>query len=144
MATAEFSKFAGTLSVALSQHHLLGFEIAQLESYCLREVQSIMEKRDMNKIIPAVVMHGLSCPGMWDLPRPQMEPVSPALAGKFFTTEPPGKSRRGSVFRELCLESTLPRVRVFPHLQLGKGTSLGLRGNLTLCPLQLRTQESGV
>ena len=30
-ATAEFSKFAGRLSAALSQHHLLGFEIAQLE-----------------------------------------------------------------------------------------------------------------
>ena len=29
MATAEFSKFAGILSVALSQHHLSGFEIAQ-------------------------------------------------------------------------------------------------------------------
>jgi len=28
---AEFSKFAGILSAALSQHHLLGFEIAQLE-----------------------------------------------------------------------------------------------------------------
>ena len=31
MATAEFSKFAGTLSAALSQHYLSGFEIAQLE-----------------------------------------------------------------------------------------------------------------
>ena len=31
VATAEFSKFAGVLSAALSQHHLLGFEIAQLE-----------------------------------------------------------------------------------------------------------------
>ena len=30
VATAEFSKFAGILSAALSQHHLLGFEIAQL------------------------------------------------------------------------------------------------------------------
>ena len=30
-ATVEFSKFAGILSVALSQHHLSGFEIAQLE-----------------------------------------------------------------------------------------------------------------
>jgi len=28
--TAEFSKFAGILSAALPQHHLLGFEIAQL------------------------------------------------------------------------------------------------------------------
>ena len=27
MATAEFSQFAGILSAALSQHHLLGFEI---------------------------------------------------------------------------------------------------------------------
>ena len=31
VATAKFSKFAGILSVALSQHHLLGFGIAQLE-----------------------------------------------------------------------------------------------------------------
>ena len=30
--TAAFSKFAGILSAALSQHHLLGFEIAQLNS----------------------------------------------------------------------------------------------------------------
>ena len=29
--------------------------------------------------------------GMWDLPRSGVEPVSPALAGGFFTTEPPGK-----------------------------------------------------
>ena len=31
----EFSKFAGILSVALSQHHLLGFEIAQLQFHHL-------------------------------------------------------------------------------------------------------------
>ena len=29
--------------------------------------------------------------GMWDLPRPGLEPVSPALAGGFLTTAPPGK-----------------------------------------------------
>ena len=28
---------------------------------------------------------------MWDLPGPGLEPVSPALAGRFLTTEPPGK-----------------------------------------------------
>ena len=33
--TAEFSKFAGILSEALSRHHLLGFEITQLEFYHL-------------------------------------------------------------------------------------------------------------
>ena len=31
--------------------------------------------------------------GMWDLPRPGLEPVSPALAGRFLTTAPPRKSQ---------------------------------------------------
>ena len=35
VATAEFSKFAGILTAALSQHHPLGFEIAQLEFHHL-------------------------------------------------------------------------------------------------------------
>ena len=35
VATAEFSKFAGISSAALSQHHLSGFEIAQLEFHHL-------------------------------------------------------------------------------------------------------------
>ena len=29
--------------------------------------------------------------GMWDLPRPGLEPVSPALAGRFSSAAPPGK-----------------------------------------------------
>ena len=29
--------------------------------------------------------------GMWDVPRPGLEPVSPALAGRLSTTAPPGK-----------------------------------------------------
>ena len=28
--------------------------------------------------------------GMWDLPKSGTEPMSPALTGRFFTTEPPG------------------------------------------------------
>ena len=37
-------------------------------------------------------MYGPSCPGgMWNLPRVGIEPVSPALAGRFLTTGPPGK-----------------------------------------------------
>ena len=35
VATAEFCKFAGILSAALSQHHLLGLEITQLEFHHL-------------------------------------------------------------------------------------------------------------
>ena len=30
--------------------------------------------------------------GMWDTPGPGIKPVSPALAGRFLTTAPPGKS----------------------------------------------------
>ena len=35
MATAEFFIFVGILSVALSQNHLVGYEIAQLEFHHL-------------------------------------------------------------------------------------------------------------
>ena len=34
---------------------------------------------------------GLPRPSPGDLPNPGIDPKSPALAGKFFTTEPPGK-----------------------------------------------------
>ena len=30
-------------------------------------------------------------PSPGDIPDPEIEPMSPALAGRFFTTEPPGK-----------------------------------------------------
>ena len=35
--------------------------------------------------------------GMWDLPRPGLEPVSPALAGRFSTTAPPGKPQNAEL-----------------------------------------------
>ena len=38
--------------------------------------------------------------GMWDLPRPGPEPVSPALAGRFSTTAPPRKP--WSIFLGSC------------------------------------------
>ena len=41
MAPAEFSKFAGILRAALSQHHLLGFEIAQLYVYAYYNGENI-------------------------------------------------------------------------------------------------------
>ena len=46
--------------------------------------------------------------GMWDLPRPGLEPVSPELAGRFSTTAPPGKPHPC-----LCFDADdWPRVRV--------------------------------
>ena len=44
MATAEFPKFAGILSAALSQHHLLGFETAQLEFHLYGTIIYINKK----------------------------------------------------------------------------------------------------
>ena len=35
---------------------------------------------------------------MWDLPRPGLEPVSPALAGGFLAIVPPGKSTTYGLF----------------------------------------------
>ena len=43
---------------------------------------------------------GLPCPPPGDLPHPGIEPASPAspaLAGVFFTTEPPGKPLKDKV-----------------------------------------------
>ena len=59
--------------------------------------------------------------GMWDLPGPGLEPVFPALAGKFLTTAPPGKSL-SFFFETLPLAShTYPRfcptsLVLFPHV----------------------------
>ena len=36
---------------------------------------------------------GLVAPGVWDLPQPGIELVSPALAGAFLTSGPRGKSK---------------------------------------------------
>ena len=37
--------------------------------------------------------------GMWDLPRPGIQPMSPALAGGFLTTVPPGKPHKFIFFK---------------------------------------------
>ena len=43
--------------------------------------------------------------GMWDLPRPGLEPVSPALAGRLSTTAPPGKPPFYFVFSFSCFQN---------------------------------------
>ena len=48
---------------------------------------------------------------MWDLPRPGIEPVSPALAGGFLTTVPPGKPQALLIVPEK--QGTLQRLMEF-------------------------------
>ena len=52
---------------------------------------------------------------MWDLPRPGLEPVSPALAGRFLTTAPPGKPLC-QIFRE---QLTLILLKLFQKIAEG-------------------------
>ena len=63
---------------------------------------------------------------MWDLPGPGLEPVSPALAGGFLTTEPPGKPQR-LLFSSLIIGERFVLFSCHPGLRFsspfGSGTS---------------------
>ena len=47
---------------------------------------------------------GLPFPSPGDLPDPGIESMSPALTGRFFTAEPPGKSRHINLQSKLCMQ----------------------------------------
>ena len=62
---------------------------------------SVVAALGPRRVGSVAVVHGAHLPqGMWDLPGPGIESVSPALARGFSTTGPPGKSQ-GLVSREL-------------------------------------------
>ena len=51
----------------------------------------VAEHRLQTRRLSSCGSRAQSLRGMWDLPRPGLEPVSPALSGRFSTTAPPGK-----------------------------------------------------
>ena len=59
--------------------------------------------------------------GMWDLPRPGLEPVLPALAGRFSTTAPPGKPQGEELLQVLYVRYQYPgRIHILKkHVGLG-------------------------
>ena len=59
--------------------------------------------------------------GMWDLPRPGLEPVSPALAGRFSTTAPLGKPQ------EMCFKGA--RCKIL-EAKCGRNDSKSLKPNV--------------
>ena len=78
--------------------------------------------------------------GMWDLPRPGLEPVSPALAGRLSTTAPPGKplaiyllSIWPCSFLDLSDNGTCPLFLLVQHCD--PGTSWKIRNRLSGFPL---------
>ena len=50
--------------------------------------------------------------GMWDLPRPGLEPMSPALAGRLSTTAPPGKPQLSFDFHLHGISFSIPSLSV--------------------------------
>ena len=70
---------------------------------------------------------GLPFPSPGDLPDPGIEPFSPALAGRFFTAEPPGKPFRGApetlplepCYSDACLSTSLDALgrKFYPWLR---------------------------
>ena len=69
--------------------------------------------------------------GMWDPPRPGLEPVSPALAGRLSTTAPPGKPER-LVFNASKNETSYLFLLNFILLVLTKHKLSGCFWNLVL------------
>ena len=66
---------------------------------------------------------------MWDLPGPGLEPMSPALAGGFLTTVPPGKPKK-SLFKETNIERIYHKqiytIREVKGIFLGDGFCMAL------------------
>ena len=71
---------------------------------------------------------GLPFPWSEDLPNPRIEPTSPALAGRFFTTEPPGKPLLFSLYSPPSEEQSAPDKSLNSHLS----------GSLSFVPQTLR------
>ena len=59
---------------------------------------------------------------MWGLPGPGLEPVSPALAGRFLPTAPPGKSREEG-FGNVCEGRTDQSLGFFLKACVSRGLS---------------------
>ena len=68
-----------------------GYSLAAVHRL-LTVVASLVVEHGRQGLGSVAMAHGPSCHSMWNLTGPRMEPVSPALAGRFLTTGTPGKS----------------------------------------------------
>ena len=59
--------------------------------------QSCLTLSSVRGILQARILEWEPCPPPGDLPDPGIEPLSPVLAGGFFTTEPPGTSQNYNI-----------------------------------------------
>ena len=56
------------------------------------EVSCLVAEHELECRLSSCCTWALLLQNMWDLPRPGIKPISPALAGGFLTIEPPRKS----------------------------------------------------
>ena len=84
--------------------------------------------------------------GMWDLPRPGLEPVSPALAGRFSTAAPPGKPLKflflvkNILYRLLCDDTVI--LFEYSHFMFKKN-SPGFPGGAVVESLPANAGDTG-
>jgi len=52
---------------------------------------------------------------VWNLPKPGIEPMSPTLAGRFFSTAPPGKSLVQFMCQNLCENCDPIKLKLTPR-----------------------------
>ena len=65
-----------------------------------RDYSLVVARGLLTAVTSLIAVHGLNSGGaraqlprgMWNLPGPEIKPMSPALAGRFLTTGPAGKS----------------------------------------------------
>ena len=105
-----------TIFTKSSQKALLQVESAHLCPTLCNPMDCNPTGSSVHGIFQAKYWSGLSLPSSGNLPDPGIEPVSSALAGRFFTTEPPGKPQK-------ALEVILMRF-IFSSVQFSSVQSL--------------------
>ena len=109
----------------------MGADPTSKASYCLLAKSCLTLWKPMDLSLPGLSLHGISQARIleWvaifssrDLPDPGIKPVSPALAGRFFTAEPAGK---------LCKQE--PSWNNRGRLWVSEAKVLVAKSYLTLC-----------
>ena len=80
-----------TLHCAAQASHCSGFSCRRAQS--LGMWASVVAAHGLETAGSVSWYMGLVAPGMWNLPGPEIKPMSPLLAGRFLSTAPPGKSK---------------------------------------------------
>ena len=90
----------------------------------------VAEHRLQTRRLSSCGSRGQLLRGTWDPPRPGLEPVSPALAGRLSTTAPPGKPPNIYIFQHVF---ELQPVKFLKKISWGGGERWSLHFFLPIC-----------